>query len=128
MKNHLEDIDRMIQETLTAEEAKFYNELGEQNVFEMLFGLFQGKNKWIFYVMNITMLFMTGLFVYCVIQFFTVETTPELIRWGGGCFSTLIGVTVLKLFTWMQMDKQAILRELKRLELQISSLSSKISE
>jgi hypothetical protein len=35
---------------------------------------------------------------------------------------------MLKIFGWMQMDKNAILREMKRLELQVSSLSVKMSE
>ena len=34
----------------------------------------------------------------------------------------------IKLYGWNQMDKNAILREMKRLELQISSLSGKINE
>ena len=33
---------------------------------------------------------------------------------------------MLKIFAWMQMDKNALLREMKRLELQVSSLSGKI--
>ena len=48
-----EDIDKLIKETLTQEEAKFYEELEEQNVFEMVGGLFQGKNKWIMLMMNL---------------------------------------------------------------------------
>jgi hypothetical protein len=37
----------------------------------------------------------------------------------------LFGVSMLKIFAWMQMDRKALIRELKRLELQISSLASK---
>lgn len=37
MKTNMEDIDKLIKETLTQEEAKFYEELEEQNVFEMVF-------------------------------------------------------------------------------------------
>jgi hypothetical protein len=35
---------------------------------------------------------------------------------------------MLKLFHWMQMDKNAILRELKRVELQVGVLSAKLAE
>ena len=38
-----EDIDKLIKETLTEEEARFYEELDEQNVFQMIGGLFQGE-------------------------------------------------------------------------------------
>jgi hypothetical protein len=33
--------------------------------------------------------------------------------------------TFIKLFCWMQMDKNAILREIKRLKSQISSIANK---
>lgn len=122
----LEDIDTLIKETLSEEEAKFYDELEEQNVLEMVGGLFEGKNKWIMYVMNVVTLVFFGLFIYCIVHFFQAEETKELIKWATGTVVFLVGVSMLKIFAWMQMDKKAIIREVKRLELQISSLSSKV--
>ena len=128
MKNHIEEIDKLIKETLTQEEAKFYDELEEQNVFEMIGGLFRGKNKWMMYLMNFMTLIFFGMFVYCTIQFFNTEITNEMLTWGLGGLVFLFGVSMLKIFAWMHMDKNAILREMKRLEIQISSLSGKMSE
>ena len=128
MKTNMEDIDKLIKETLTQEEAKFYDELEEQNLFQMVTGLFKGKNTWMMVLMNIINLVFFVLFVYCVIQFFGTEVTNELITWGLGAFACLTVVGMLKLFSWMQMDKNALLREIKRLELQVSSLSMKMSE
>ena len=127
MKTNKNDIDNLIKETLTKEEAKFYDELDEQNVFEMLSGLFKGKNRWIMYVMNIMTLIFFFLFVLCLYNFINSEATNDLIRWGFGSFVFLIAMSMLKIFAWQQMDKNALLREMKRLELQISSLTSKIS-
>jgi len=127
MKTNMEDIDKLIKDTLTQEEAKFYEELEEQNVFQMLGGLFQGKNKWIMYVMNFMTLVFFAVFIFCVVQFFDTESTNELIKWSVGGVICLLAVSMLKMFAWMQMDKNALLRELKRLELQVSSLSGKIS-
>lgn len=128
MKTNMEDIDQLIKDTLTQEEAKFYDELEEQNVLGMICGLFTGKNKWILILMNIMTLVFFALFIYCLVNFFGTSETNELIKWGLGCLVFLLGVSMLKIFTWMQMDKNAILREMKRLELQVSSLTGKISE
>ena len=125
MDNNTEEIDKLIKETLTQEEAKFYDQLDEQNLLDMLLGLFQGKNKWLMQVMNIMTLVFFGLFIYSVIQFFKVENTKELLMWGIGSLMFLSGMSMLKMFAWMQMDKNAILREVKRLELQVLSLASK---
>ena len=127
MKTNMEDIDKLIKETLTQEEAKFYEELDEQNIFEMLGGLFKGKNKWIMYVMNFMTIVFFVIFIYCAIQFFSTELTNDLIKWSVLGTLCMMAVSMLKLFSWMQMDKNALLRELKRLELQISSLAGKIS-
>ncbi len=127
MKTNMEDIDKLIKDTLTQEEAKFYEELDEQNLFEMLGGLFKGKNKWIMYVMNFMTMVFFVIFIYCAIQFFSTELTNDLIKWSVLGTLCMMAVSMLKLFSWMQMDKNALLRELKRLELQISSLAGKIS-
>ena len=128
MKNKMEEIDQLIKDTLSKEEAKFYDSLEEQNVFEMLFGLFKGKNAWILIIMNIMTFVFLGLFVYSCIQFFNVESTEELLKWGFGGLVFLFGLSMLKVFAWMQMDKNAILREMKRLELQVMSLSGKMAD
>lgn len=128
MKTNMEDIDKLIKETLTQEEAKFYDDLEEQNLLQMIFGLFSGKNSWIVIMMSIVQVVFFGFFIYCAIQFFNVEATNDLIKWGVFGTISLIGSSMLKLFSWMQMDKKAIIREIKRLELQVSSLSGKISE
>lgn len=125
--NSTEEIDRLIKETLTEEEAKFYQELDEQNVLQMVGGLFRGKNKWIMVLMNFMTLVFFGLFIYCIVQFFEALNTKEMIQWATGSLIFLLGVSMLKIFAWMQMDKNALLREIKRLELQVSSLSGKIS-
>ena len=127
MKNNMEDIDKLIKETLTEEESKFYDELDEQNVLQMVLGLFKGKNKWIMFVMNFMTMVFFALFVYCVIQFFNTDITNELIKWSILGIFSMMGVSMLKIFAWMQMDKNALLREMKRLEIQISSLSGRMS-
>jgi len=128
MNNKMEDIDKIIKETLTQEEAKFYDKLDEQNMLQMVGGLFRGKNKWMMYVMNVMTLIFFSLFVYCLVQFFNTDATNELIKWGFGSIVFLFGMSMLKIFAWMQMDKNALIREIKRLELQVSSLSARISD
>ncbi|WP_108803015.1 DUF6768 family protein [Aquimarina sp. Aq107] len=126
MDNHMEDIDRLIKETLTQEEAKFYDELDEQNMIEMIGGLYKTKNKWIIILMNFVNVIAFGLFVYCLVKFLNTDNTNELIKWGSGGFLAIMTASMLKLFSWLQIDKNALLREIKRLELQISSIANKV--
>lgn len=127
MKNNMEEIDAIIKESLTSEEATFYDSLEEQNLFEMVGGLFKSKMRWLLILMNIVQLIAFVLFIYCLVQFFSTDVTNELIKWGAGGFLFLMMSSMMKFFSWMQMDKNSILRELKRLELQVASLSGKMS-
>jgi hypothetical protein len=124
----MEEIDQLIKDTLSKEEAAFYDSLEEQNLFEMVFGLFKGKNAWFLIITNIMTFIFLGLFVYCCIQFFNVESVEESLKWGFGGFMFMFGLSMLKIYAWMQMDKNAILREMKRLELQVMSLSGKMMD
>ena len=126
MKDNMEEIDKLIKDTLSAEEAKFYDELEEQNLFGMVGGLFTGKLKWILILMNVVTITAFIGFIYCVVQFVNTDITNELIKWGVFGVVLLMMISMLKLFAWMQMDKNALLREIKRLELQISALSNKL--
>lgn len=128
MKSKMEDIDKLIKETLTKEEAKFYDELDEQNLFQMLGGLFKGKNSWFVLFMNVFNAVVFGVFIYCIIQTFDVENTNDLILWVGAALFCFITMSMIKIYMWMQIHKTAVIREIKRLELQISSLSSRVTE
>ena len=127
MKTKVKDINLLIKDSLSDEEVEIYDNLEEQNIFQMVIGIFKGKNKWVMLLMNIMTLVFFGLFIYCVVQFFEVETTKEQLKWWFGSVVFILGVSMLKVFAWIQMDKNALLREMKRLELQIASLARKIS-
>lgn len=128
MKTKIEEIDQLIKETLTDEEAKFYDSLDEQNVWQMIGGLYKGKNVWLTVIMHIINIVAFGFMIYCLIQTFDVEKTNDLMLWIAGFFFCLIMISMLKVYAWMQIHRNALTREIKRLELQVSSLSGKISE
>ena len=127
MKTEKEKIDELIKETLNQEEAKFYDELEEQSLFGKLGEVYRGKLGWLAIVMNIVHLVIFGLFVYCITQFFNTDDTNALIKWSSAGFLCMIAMGMLKIYVWMQMDKNDLLRELKRLELQIVALSNRFN-
>jgi len=127
MKNETEKINALIEKALSAEEAEFYHNLDEQSMPEMVSGLFRGKLKWITLISMVAMLVIFALGVYCLIKFLTVEEIRGMIKWGAAMMFCMLGVSMLKLMYWIQMDKNALMREIKRLEWQISLLAGKIS-
>lgn len=128
MKTEREKIDELIKETLSQEESKFYDELEEQNMIGKLGEVYKGKMGWLAVIMNIVHLLVFVVFIYCLVQFFNAEETNMLIKWASAGFLCMIFMGMLKLYIWMQMDKNDILRELKRLELQVSGIAHKVDK
>lgn len=118
----MEEVDKLIKEMLFVEEARFYDELEEENLRGMVGSLFKGKLKWILILMNIVHLFA----FIGIVLFLDTDVTNELIKGSTLGFVFLAIGSMLKLFTWQKMNKNALLCEIKRLELQISVLSSKL--
>lgn len=125
MKDNTKKIDKLIKETLSQEEAKFYNELEEQNIFKKILGIFKGKTAVLSILMNSVNIVVFCLFIYCIIQSFDAENTNDLILWVGAIILCFITMSMIKIFSWMQMNKNDLSREIKRLELLITIKSFK---
>jgi hypothetical protein len=127
MKNSEVDIDELIKQALTEEESEHLKLLHkEQNVFEELLASFEGTRKWLSVYVTVVIFVVFGLSIYSLVQFLSVEGTREMILWGAATGGSLLIVTMLKVWYWMQMDRNAIIREIKRLELQIAALKKQI--
>jgi len=126
MNRETEQIDELIKEALTEEEAVFYDQLEEENLFGKILRAHGGKTGWLVTVMTVMHILIFILLIFCAVQFFETTDTRLMLQWGAGGFACIITACMLKLYIWMQMDKNSILRELKRVELQIAALSSKL--
>ncbi len=128
MKNNLDEIDLLIKEALHEDDIQIYDDLGEQGVFEMIFGLFQGKKSWFIWVTFIISFAMLGFAIYCFSLFAKAVEIKEMLIWGGLGSFLFMSISMLKIFHWLQMDKNAIIREMKRMELQIARLQHEIKQ
>jgi len=123
-----DEMENIIRQALSKEEAEFYNQLKEESLPEMVSGLFQGRMKWINIMMVVGMVIVFALAVYCAIQF-VVSTDPvQTIKWGAGTMLFMFAVGFIKLMQFLQIDKNSVLREIKRLELQIAILAGKLNK
>jgi len=119
------ELNELIKEALSAEEAAFYDELEEQDFIDKLKQVHKGKTGWLASIMTVMHILIFVVFLYCVIRFFDTEVITELIKWASGGFLCMIFMAMMKLYIWLQIDKNDILRELKRLELQIAVITNK---
>jgi len=127
MKTKKKSIDDMIKDALAEEDAEISKNFEDESILHMMTSTFMGKLKWIAILSAVIMLILFAFSVYCAIQFFKVSELREMMVWGAGAFLGMMAVGLLKTWHWMQIDKNSIMREIKRQELQIALLAKKLS-
>jgi len=120
MKYSNEQIDEMILKALDEEDKKYFEGLEEPNLIELYLDTYRGKSKWITILLTITTFVLIVFTFYIGYQFYYATEIREMLVLGMIFLTGLITITALKIWFWMQMNNNAILREIKRLELQIA--------
>lgn len=119
------EIDALIHEALNKEEAEYFDKLGEQNVPQMLSGLYRGKNSWLNIYVLVFQLLIFAVTIWTFTEFLAAEEMMLKMEWMFYSLIGWIGMAMLKQFSWSQMDKNQLKREIKRLEYQVSLLSKR---
>ncbi|XOV91216.1 MAG: DUF6768 family protein [Bacteroidota bacterium] len=119
------NIDALIKEALSKEEAEYYDKLDEKPVFTQFAGLYKGKNSWINYMVTVVILLCLAACIYAGFQFVEAGSTKQMLTWALVMGATFTTISMLKIWSWMQMDKGDLIREIKRLELQLSAMANK---
>ena len=120
------DVDVLIRRALQAEDAENLEQLGEPGLPEMVTQVFHGRMRWYGAMFLIMIVVFTALAVLCAVRFLGADDAPSLIRWGVGFLTCFLAVQGGKTWYWMQMERLAMTREIKRVELLVAQLSADI--
>lgn len=116
------EIDDLIHQALTKEEAAYFDKMGEQNIPQQIFGLFQGQNRWMNVLMAIMNVIVFGVAIYTFINMLNAELMEMKLEWMFYTLVSFMAMMMMKQWSWNQMDKNGLIREIKRLEYQVSLL------
>ena len=122
------EFDDKIRQALQAESDNVWKDVEEQGLFEQALDVMRGKHRFLTVIANVVMAVFFAMMVYCVVRFFDAQTTRTQIAWSVGFLASNMVVAMLKLWFWMQMDKNTVIREVKRLELQVATLAGIIKK
>ena len=125
----MSELDDKIRAALRKEDAELFAEHGgEQGMFEMVADTFRGRSRWMTVLVYASLLAFLGLAIFTAVSFFQAESTRDQIAWAVGFVYSMIVISGLKVWYWMQMNRNALTREIKRLELQVARLSSRLND
>lgn len=125
----MNELDRKIQEALRKEDAELFREVGDEpSIVEMVMDTFRGRTRFL----SMIAVFWGIVFMVCavlsVIKFLQAEATRDLLMWATIFIACMLFILMMKLWYFMEMNKNAVTREVKRVELQIARLASRIKE
>lgn len=124
----MNELDRNIREALRKEEVDMAEAFaGEPSMFELMMDTFRGRHRKLVWLTTVWMFVFLVLAIVSAIRFFDTEDTRLMLTWAVAFMFCMSAVSMLKVWWWMEMNKNAITREVKRLELQIARLSGRLS-
>ena len=120
-------LDDDIRKVLANEEAS-YDLDREEGVFRQMAGIFRGKLRWMAIVAVVESIVFLVLMVLAAVKFFQTDDTKWQIFYATGILLLGMLLLLVKLWSWMQMNRYSIQREIKRLELRILELGERKKE
>ena len=121
----MSDVDELIDEAINAEERELLRSIGDEPGFvERMLGMTGPEIVWMVWVMMVfqTLVFFAGL--YAAWMFFEAAEPVTQLRWGLPAVVLLLMALLVKLAVPPAIQTKRLMRELKRIELQIVRMSN----
>ena len=121
------DLDEKIRKALAESgvDASDFDNESDDTLRTMIADAYQGKLRWMWVLATFWQLLFFVVFVYSGIEFFTMTTSEEPLFWATIFLMTGIGVAMMKIMHWMLINRNRILREIKRMELELARLGKR---
>jgi NADH:ubiquinone oxidoreductase subunit 6 (subunit J) len=97
----------------------------EPGSLQQIAGIFQGPLNWIYVLLLIAAIIVGIAGVYAAWQFAMSAELRPLFYWGAVAWFCLVVLAVVRILFFMQLNTNRVLREVKRLELQIALLATR---
>jgi hypothetical protein len=120
-------IDERIREAMSSEDRALLAQMDDDDsLYRDVIATFQGRMRWMNIFSSIVAFALFGVALMCGWRF-TLEAEPRgMLMWGAGAALAISGVTLIKVWFWMEIQKNAIVREVKRVELQLAKLAASL--
>ena len=123
----MNDLDQAIRQSLSAEDTALLDRLGaDPALHRHVLAMFEGRLRWLNILGSIVGVVLFGVGCVTAWRFLQAQEVRDMLRWGAASAFAFAGITVIKLWFWLELEKNAIVHEVKRLELQVASLAAQL--
>ena len=118
------NIDEKIKRELESNITDMDNMLNDQ--IRLTVSIFKGHSSKLMLLVGVVILVISALMIWTGIEFFLSHNVNDQLFWGVCLLMTLICQVAMKQWWWMSTNQNALLREVKRLEIALATLAAKI--
>jgi hypothetical protein len=118
----MDKFDEMIGQALTAEDRALLASHGEPGYLAQAFGIFRGPLAWVMWLVYVSALaaFIAG--VWAFVRMWGAGDALDAVKWGVAALFAFQITMMCKSFMGNHMESNRLLREVKRVELQVALL------
>jgi hypothetical protein len=127
MEKKMADIDDKITSALEKEEAELFREFdSDQNLHEMIADSYRSRNRWFIIMMDLVIVFAMVVMIVAGWLYFSADTVKGQIMYAVLFLCGGFAMSQFKQWHWMQINRNSMIREIKRVELQITALAKRL--
>jgi hypothetical protein len=119
-------IDDAIREALAEEDAEFLARFDkEPNLFAQAFGALRGPMGWVNGLFLGVFIPVAAFVVFAAWRFAVLDDLRAMLHWGAMASFGVVVLALIRLWFFMELQTGRVIREIKRLELQVARLAAK---
>jgi len=116
-------VDEAIRRALSPADVQDYEALSrELSPFGEAFGMFRSARRGYIWAVAVAGAAFVVIGGYAVWRLLNATDIREMLGWSLLAIFLMLSLALVKLWFWLEMQRNAVVREVKRLELQIASL------
>jgi hypothetical protein len=125
----MSSIDDRIRQSMSSDDQALLARIdADDTIYREVIATFQGRLRWLNIGASIVGFTLFGVALFCAWRFIAQTDPRSMILWGAGTGLAVAGLSMIKIWFWMEIQKNAIVRELKRVELQVANLAKALAK
>ncbi len=124
----MNDLDDQIRNALSSQDAEMIGGPDDGlRIDQLVFSTLRSRNWLVTGSMVVVSLIVMGISIWCVFRFFDSQETKDMLAYGFGFLLGMFMISFMKIWFWMEMQRIAITREVKKVELLTARLLQELN-
>ena len=122
------DLDQAIREALGREDAMLLDRIAaDPSLRRQVLDAYRGPFGFLNAVGTLAGVAVTMGGAFAIWRFVEAADVKSMLAWAGLAGIALLAIAMIKLWFWLELQRNLVTREIKRLELQVARLASRAS-